>query len=175
MEEASSWNDELQEAEDTTEQGEQSESQADSEFLDAIEHESSSVVPLGSSAILAMTLTVRNKVNNRYVLRPEELRPDDEWSMEYALTDVPNQDRAWGLYLACQSRRKKKLDNQGDDATEETASHYVQKLRELSRQGKAWRMEQDEIDRQKPVTVLGRSTVDKPVDAPMSEVECNGE
>ena len=52
------------------------------------------------SGILAMTLTLRNKVNGSYILRPENLTKDDDWSVEYTLSPVAEERRAWALYQA---------------------------------------------------------------------------
>ncbi|KAL8710526.1 MAG: hypothetical protein Q9220_004959 [cf. Caloplaca sp. 1 TL-2023] len=128
---------------------------ADVPFIERIS-QSSDVRPNGKE-VLAMTLTIRNKVNDAYVLRPDDLRPDDKWSVEYALDEVSNPDRAWSLYQACQMRRKKKLDevNSRSD-NDDDADHYIKMLRDLSRKGAEWRRKQDERDSASPVKVLGQ-------------------
>ena len=108
-----------------------------------------------SHDILAMTLTLRNKVNGAFVLRPEKLSSSDTWSIEYSLVDVPDQARAWALYQACQARRKKKLDAGLPDEDAEKVSYYIQNLRRLSAKGRAWRDELDEEEKGHPVRVLG--------------------
>lgn len=110
------------------------------------------------SKVLAMTLTVRNKVNGVYVLRPEELKQEDDWSVEYTLEEVLQPGRAWSLYQACQMRRRKKhedLDNREQD--DEESNFYVRKLRQMSQKGAEWRKQMDRKDREVPVRVLGRS------------------
>ena len=136
----------------------ESETHADSQFLDQIDREQASVkTPENPPDILAMTLTIRNKVNGRYILRPDKLTPEDSWSIEYSLVEVTKQSTAWSLYRACQLRRKKRLDS-GEEQGEENAAanYYVQKLRNMSQRGRGWRREQDRMEEGSGKVVLGR-------------------
>lgn len=107
----------------------------------------------GDGEVLAMTLTVRNKVNGKNVQRPFELSSTDDWSVEYVLLEVPDVERAQSLYQACKRRRP------GDKETRRPAEDrkYIQSLRKLSRQGAAWRKEMDEKDKASPRVVLEQS------------------
>ena len=134
------------------------ETHADSRFLNLIDREKESVKLLEVPNILAMTLTVRNKVNKSYVLRPENLKPADDWSIEYSLAEVPQQDRAWSLYNACQLRRKRKLEDEPQEDENASTDFYVERLRALSRKGKAWRKQKDREDERSPKIVLGQSS-----------------
>lgn len=135
--------------------------EADRSFLDAIHKETAHLETSTSesSDLLAMTLTIRNKVNGQFVLRPEKLAADDVWSIEYSLVEVPNQGRARALYEACQTRRKKKLDAPLVPEDAEVINHYLMNLRKMSTKGKQWRKEMDEKDKERPVQVLGKETV----------------
>ena len=132
------------------------ETHADSQFLDLIDREKESTKPPEASDILAMTLTIRNKINNKYVLRPENLGPTDNWSVEYSLEEVPQPDRAWSLYQACQLRRKKRLDDEQDGEQNAAVNYYVERMRELSNKGKAWRKQQDQQDEGSQKIVVGQ-------------------
>lgn len=103
--------------------------------------------------LLAMTLTIRNKVNAEYVTRPDSLTASDTWTVEYSLSEIKHADQAWDLYRACQKRRMKKLAPDED----EEISRYIQDLREMSQRGAIWRREMDEGDRLRPMTVLGQA------------------
>ena len=131
---------------------------ADAPFLDSIiqevAQEDSDAESSPSADILAMTLTVRNRVNGEYVLRPEKMTAADEWSVEYSLTEVPEPTRARALYKACQRRRSKKHETQSVPEDAEVISGYSKRLRELSLQGRRWRKQQDDRDKQLPVEVL---------------------
>ena len=126
------------------------ETQADTPFLEEIGQEARP-----NRDVLAMTLTLRNKINELFVLRPEKLTASDKWSIEYSLVEVPDQSRAWALYEACQARRRKKLDAPVPAEEEARVNYYVQNLRKLSEQGRKWKDEMDEKDKVKPVRILG--------------------
>ena len=137
---------------------------ADKAFLSKVTEELS---PTGaatsqSSDILALTLTIRNKVNDKFVLRPERLTAKDKWTIEYSLNEVDTETRARALYQACQARRKKKYDKMETNSDEENINGYLQRLRELSMQGRKWRARQDEEDTKKPVQILGDVIGERP-------------
>ncbi|KAL9100282.1 MAG: hypothetical protein Q9163_004327 [Psora crenata] len=133
------------------------ETEADTPFIEELDQATTGEDAATSTKdILAMTLTIRNKVNNAFVLRPENLTPSDAWSIEYSLTEVPDGHRAWALYEACQARRKKKLDAPMPQEDAEVVSYYVRNLRKLSERGREWREEMDRRDSEKPLRVLGR-------------------
>lgn len=132
--------------------------EADQGFLDSIDQEVAQADKTAESSsskdLLAMTLTLRNKVNGEYVLRPERMTAADEWSIEYSLNEVSEPSRAKALYKACQTRRGKKMGTPLVSEDAEVISDYIQKLREMSAKGRAWRKEQDKKDRKQPVQVL---------------------
>ena len=145
---------EAQSSDALNEDGQQKyQTQADQPFLDSIDQEAAKAdidAESSSEDILAMTLTLRNKVNGEDVLRPESMTAADKWSVEYSLVEVAVPSRARALYKACQTRRSKKMEPEDSDVV----SGYVQKLRNLSANGRAWRKEQDKRDEKEPVQVL---------------------
>lgn len=98
--------------------------------------------------ILAMTLTVRNKVNNVYVPRPVSFKATDKWSVEYAVAEVTGQERSHNLYRKAQMRRAKIFKKTSLDA------HFGRTLRRISKAGRSWRQNQDKIDQVEPIKVL---------------------
>ncbi|KAI9759136.1 MAG: hypothetical protein M1835_000451, partial [Candelina submexicana] len=145
---------------ETLEEAEDTETSGDTGFLDKIGEEQAAVIPEGSDgSLLAMTLTIRNKVNGKYVLRPLDLQADDKWSLEYSIDEVPTASRAWSLYGACQARRKSRMDSANDDSEDDVATnYYLRRMRELSEKGREWRKVQDSIDAKNEKVVLGQST-----------------
>ena len=131
--------------------------EADQPFIDSINEELAEADEAASSGqnILAMTLTVRNKVNGKFVLRPDHFTAEDSWSIEYSLTKIASQRRARTLYEACQARRKKHLDTPEAPEEGEALSSYLRNLRELSAKGKKWRNRMDKENSKKPTQVLG--------------------
>src|SRR5207248_4902448 len=114
---------------------EDTEASLDEEFLEDISKEHAA----GEAGnILAMTLTLRNKVNDRYVTRPDELTKSDKWSIEYTMTEIESPSRAWSLYRACQARRKKALDDSIREEGNVARNYYIEKMRELSQKGREW-------------------------------------
>ena len=130
--------------------------EADSSFLDAIDNQASTASESSPTEILAMTLTVRNKINGKFVLRPEQISAEDKWEIEYSLVEVPTQERAHALYQACITRRKKRLEAPTVPENEEIISYYLRNLRNLSMKGKEWREQQDNKDQERPMQVLGQ-------------------
>jgi hypothetical protein len=104
--------------------------------------------------VLAMTLTIRNKVNGKYVDRPRKLTANDKWTIEYALEDVRTKQKAQKLYQSCKRRRGRALSNAKKDENNPWNDKYLENLRQLSRKGKAWREHQNRIDQEEPVKVL---------------------
>ena len=106
--------------------------------------------------LLAMTLSVKNMVNGQKVDRPSNFNADDEWTLDYELTELPS-NQALPLYNACIKRRQKALMGRGEDETDVAANVYIRKLREISKQGRKYREQQDAIDREKGLVVLDSS------------------
>ncbi|ESZ91992.1 hypothetical protein SBOR_7623 [Sclerotinia borealis F-4128] len=109
--------------------------------------------------ILAMHLAIRNKVNGQYTVRPENLTEDDNWTVEYALSEIPRQERAMNLYKACQTRRKTALRKTDEPAgnnkwAEERNNKFIQQLKNLAKKGRQWRTEMTEKEASMPVKTL---------------------
>ena len=102
--------------------------------------------------VLAMKLTVRNKVNGQYVPRPLELSSEDDWTVEYSLAEIQDAQRAWYLYQSCKLRRQTMLDTARSEKRQ-TLSR-AQFLREKSREGAIWRRAMDKEDEARPQVIL---------------------
>lgn len=135
---------------------------ADKSFLDQISRaetgpeagESSSPSDAGSaqpsrSELCCLLVTVQNRVNGVPVKRPTNLSSSDEWMLDVDLTEVTDK-RTHQLYDACQKRRRALLDS--DLRSDITARGYAERLRDLTKKGRAWQQAQNELDsKQKPV------------------------
>ncbi|KAJ9642919.1 hypothetical protein H2199_004441 [Coniosporium tulheliwenetii] len=82
--------------------------------------------------LLAMSLTVRNKVNNQYVNRPSDLTATDEWDIEYSLSEIEDASRAWTVYEACKQRRAKQFVRE-EAERKPSMDFYREQLRELKK------------------------------------------
>jgi hypothetical protein len=106
--------------------------------------------------VLAMTLTIRNKVNGEYIQRPINLNKEDKWTVEYAIADVTDANRARLLYRATKQRRSVALSNEKRSPGNAWNNNYLSKLRQLSDKGREWRENQSKIEEaQGPPKVLG--------------------
>ncbi|QDS70363.1 hypothetical protein FKW77_009051 [Venturia effusa] len=115
-----------------------------------------------SGPILALALTVRNKVNGHYVSGPPDVNRNDEWDIEYSIQEMEDHSKAWEGYDACVARRDNASAMSKDDpeAIEKWyGGHFMRELAKWSRKGAEWRLEQDEIDRS-----MGRKEVFEPID-----------
>ncbi|KAG9839028.1 Pet127-domain-containing protein, partial [Aureobasidium melanogenum] len=116
--------------------------------------------------LLGMVLTVRSKVNGVYVERPENLKKNHDWSIEYSLTEIKS-GQAWRDYRAAQARRRKiyqklnsRLDKSDPDSAEQSYNeHYINMLKELSEKGRKMRASLDQKAANKPKIVVGMPNV----------------
>jgi hypothetical protein len=105
--------------------------------------------------VLAMTLTIRNKVNGEYIQRPIDLSKEEKWTVEYALAEVPDSNRARLLYEATKRRRSVALSSEKKLQGSSRNHQYIEKLRGLSTKGREWRESQSKVDEaQGPPKVL---------------------
>jgi hypothetical protein len=115
----------------------------------------------GATPILAMALTVRNKINGSYVQGPPEVHREDEWDIEYSIQEMEDNGKAWERYDSCKARRDNasafSKDAESDDKW--YGGRFMRELADWSRKGASWRARQDEID-----AGIGRPTVFEPID-----------
>jgi hypothetical protein len=107
-----------------------------------------------SRDLFAMLLSISSTVNGRPVTRPTGLTAEDKWVVEYELSEIQG-PQIWSYYEACQKRREKALAGRGEDETDVANNAYLRRLREVSKKGREWRKEQDRLDAEKGIVVLG--------------------
>lgn len=117
--------------------------------------------------ILAMHLAIRNKVNGEYVVRPQELKASDKWTVEYALSEIPDQEKAMNLYKACQTRRRTALTKSEDAEANSWAAdrnnRFIKTLKNLAKRGRLLRQKMTEKEAHAPVKTLEFREEPKPV------------
>lgn len=97
--------------------------------------------------LLAMTLTIRNKVDDTYVTRPDNLSADSDWTVEYSIEEIDENDQAWTRYEeSCERLSKAYLRSDEKRLAGWYNSQYMRLLYELSEKGRLWREQQDRID-----------------------------
>ncbi|KAF4628076.1 hypothetical protein G7Y89_g10079 [Cudoniella acicularis] len=105
--------------------------------------------------IMAMYLTIRNKVNGKYVDRPENLEADEEWKVEYALAEISDQEKVRLLYEASKQRRRNILDKgKMNKSSNEWNNRYIANIKKLNEKGRMHRKHLQEIEAKEPLRVL---------------------
>lgn len=95
------------------------------------------------------TLTIRNKVNGHYLKRPEQLEPEDNWQIEYHISDIDDES-VWKLYNATKERRRQ-LIGKDDEEENKGLANYRKIIQRYASRGRTWRAKQDQIDEQRGV------------------------
>ncbi|KAH8663976.1 mitochondrial protein Pet127-domain-containing protein [Xylariales sp. PMI_506] len=104
--------------------------------------------------LIGFVLTIRNKVNSRYVERPEDLKVEDKWLVEYSIKELEPQ-RASTLYQMCKERRRKMLYSDGKKFGGHWGSTFRGELNRYSKKGYAYRTKENKMAKRHPVWVLG--------------------
>ena len=136
---------------------------------------SSSRVEDNLRPLLAMTLTLHHRVNNRSVDRPTNLTASDKWAIEYNLAEIEDPTKAWSFYTATKERRRKLFDglnsrdkeavaNKNEEGEtgdkpvtkkKELPDFFIQQLKRLSTKGRERREELDRLDEGKEKVLVG--------------------
>lgn len=103
--------------------------------------------------LLAMALTIRNKVNGQYVERPMNLTQTDEWVVDYEISELGT-PQGHTLYRMCQARRQKEMMGRGEDELDVAGNGYIRRLRQIAKQGRLYRQRENELDKELGVVVL---------------------
>lgn len=100
-------------------------SAAESDFLSSLTSSGSSTTTTSSSPsrtspshlapLFAATLMAKSRVNGEHVTRPSQLKRDDDWTVEYLLTEYPETEVTWAKYVAVKGRRKEVLVKERDE------------------------------------------------------------
>jgi len=119
--------------------------------------------------LYAATLLVGSSVNGERVERPQNLRPHDDWSIEYLLKEIEDPADAWATYTQCKATRQKVFtrvvetgDEDGGEALEALEpnlemheldgsvrtfdDYYLEMLRKLAEKGRDYRRRVDEVE-----------------------------
>ncbi|KAI1776168.1 Pet127-domain-containing protein [Hypoxylon cercidicola] len=104
--------------------------------------------------LLGMILTIKNRVNKKYVTRPENLKKSDSWTVEYNIEEIKGR-RAQTIYQQCLTRRRKTFENTGD-----RDSIWYQLFRgqlgERTKSGRKFRASETAKAKTRPVHIVGR-------------------
>lgn len=104
--------------------------------------------------VLGMIVTLRNKVDGKFVPRPENLTGSSTWEVHYAIEELQS-NRASNIYRQTIERRSKMLAKTEENPTNTWNRGFKEKLERLSKSGRAWRRKQIETAKKYPVYVYG--------------------
>lgn len=102
--------------------------------------------PEDDEDLLAMYLTVRNKVDNEYVKRPEALTEDQNWTVEYALAQIPTESKGRILYNTVLKRRASVLTSRQRGEDSHHQREFRQVLKQLAEKGRNFRAKENAKD-----------------------------
>lgn len=110
--------------------------------------------------VLGLILTVRNKVNSKYVQRPEKLTIGDKWHVEYSIEEIAK-DKVQGVYDALKRRRHNA--HYKDPGRDRFLTAFDGRLKRYSQAGREFRKQETKLARDLPVHVVGQ---DQPASLP---------
>ncbi|KAL1869711.1 hypothetical protein VTK73DRAFT_2952 [Phialemonium thermophilum] len=105
------------------------------------------------SNLLGMVLTIRNKVDDKYVKRPMRLNSQSSWEVEYSIKELPAQ-QAERIYEQLLQRRRRDLERDKESQSTGTP-RFQQILRSYSRKGRIYRQIEDKKAKNRPVYIYG--------------------
>lgn len=103
--------------------------------------------------VLGMILTIRNKVNGKYVQRPEKLTASEKWNVEYTMDEVAA-EKVQDVYEALKRRRHTAFYK--DPARDTFKTAFDGQLKHYSKAGERFREEETKAARELPVHVVGQ-------------------
>ncbi|KAK5166152.1 uncharacterized protein LTR77_008413 [Saxophila tyrrhenica] len=118
--------------------------------------------------LFAASILCESKVNGKTVTRPERLRPTDKWEIDYIAHEYPTDAKMWARYEQMKARRKEIFSKYDEDDVEDAPSskeesrkkakgrEYIEFMKRLSEQGRAFRVKADEAEKGSEPVVVGR-------------------
>ncbi|KAI0199015.1 Pet127-domain-containing protein [Astrocystis sublimbata] len=104
--------------------------------------------------ILGLTLTIKNKVNGKYVDRPSKLRPSDDWAVEYEIADI-DPSRAERFYNQVKERRRKALLIDAAERDIEWYKMFQGNLEKFTNIGREFRKQESRKSEGRPLHMVG--------------------
>lgn len=106
--------------------------------------------------VLGLVLTIRNKVNGKYVQRPEKLTRGEPWHVEYTIEELP-ENRVQDIYASVKRRRHNA--HYKDPSRDVFKSAFDGMLKHYTKAGRRFRQQETRIAHDLPVHVVGRDPV----------------
>ncbi|KAI1468534.1 Pet127-domain-containing protein [Daldinia caldariorum] len=103
--------------------------------------------------LLGMVLTIRNKVNGEYVMRPGEMKKGDDWVVEYNIEEIAPK-RANTIYRQIQARRRAVFEDTGNKESE-WYKMFRGRLEQHTLSGRKFRAAENLRAQNHPVHIMG--------------------
>lgn len=112
-----------------------------------------------SGPLLGMVLTIRNKVNDKFVTRPENLTKDDTWEVEYNMEELED-ERAHRLFRMCERRRAAGHGAGGKKRHQSNTwgAMFGGALPKYVKEGRSFRKQENKRARSEPVQIFGQGS-----------------
>ncbi|KAK3715427.1 hypothetical protein LTR37_007155 [Vermiconidia calcicola] len=117
--------------------------------------------PSNLAPLFVASLICQSKVNHAACTRPEQLKPDDKWEVEYVLEEWEATERMWARYVAMKARRRdmfQKYRKEEGKEEERKEDGYITLLKSMSRQGREFRGRIDELEAGREPVVVGQGS-----------------
>lgn len=105
--------------------------------------------------LMGLYVTVRNKVNDKLVDRPEEpLKGRLSWAVQYAISEIPDNE-ARRIYSQIRGRRASMLGYEASKSSQPNAwkDKYRERIKDIAKQGERYRQKVEERQKGKDVYV----------------------
>jgi hypothetical protein len=112
------------------------------------EHKRDVDTPLKERPLLVDVVVAQNILNGYKITRPDVIAPTDDYSLSYAFLEVESPEQAAKLHS--QIRERKRI---GMDFDRRFGDDFMRQLRELSKSGEAYALEQEKIDARSDIVV----------------------
>lgn len=117
--------------------------EADASSQEGVENPDEPEAPTGP--LMGWTLAVRHRLNGHYVERPEDITPEDSWTIEYHVRELDEKDR-WSVYEKVKRKRNELIGEERDKAgAKARTDKYRDLIKRISEKGRKWRTEQDAL------------------------------
>ena len=114
------------------------------------------------------SIICQSKVDGTVVHRPEKLKPEDKWEVEYLFQEWATNESSWSRYADTKTRRKQlfekyREEDEDDEKTDGESAEmkkrersYIDWLQSMSQRGREYRGRMDQLEAGKVPVVIGQ-------------------
>ena len=102
--------------------------------------------------LMGLYITVRNKVNGKFVEQPEDVHTKFNWSVGYTVNEMAD-NKAREIYSQLRNRRFQALNQDSGQGSKPFMDNYRERLKEMAKKGESYRKHVEDTHRGKDVYV----------------------